>query len=179
MLSPQHNKSHAGAKMIKPILVMLCDLSRWWFFKIVQSSLLSYSPCHLRKKASHVLDRSFSNGSVLIDIRELLTMVALINSKRPLCEIHPTRRNSCIACGTCVRGITCGICMKAWVNCFKFISSARSMGMFSSSRFESFISILSHAKCVNSQGTKLDGINVPKYGPMVIKYFFNHSQNER
>ena len=43
--------------------------------------------------------------------------------------------------------------------------------MFSPSRFESFISILSHAKCVNNQGTKLNGINLPKYGSMVTKYF--------
>ena len=51
--------------------------------------------------------------------------------------------------------------------------------MFSPSWFESFISILSHAKCVNNQGTKLNGINLPKYGSMVTKYFFSHSQNER
>ena len=36
----------------------------------------------------------------------------------------------------------------------------------------------SHAKCVNNQGTKLDGINVQKDGSMVIKYFSSHSQNE-
>ena len=51
--------------------------------------------------------------------------------------------------------------------------------MFSLSRFESFISILSHAKCVNNQGTKLNGINLSKYGSMITKYFFSHSQNER
>ena len=51
--------------------------------------------------------------------------------------------------------------------------------MFSQSRIESFISIFPHAKCVNDQGTKLDGINVPQYGSMVTKYFSNHSQNER
>ena len=185
MLSLQHNsvqlfKLCAGAKMIKPILVMLCDMSGWWFFNIVQSSLLSSSPFHLKKKASHVLDRCFSDGSVLIDIHEMLTMIAPVNSKRLVCKIPPTRRNSCIACGTCVRGITCGICMKVrLIDSFKFICSARSMGMFSSSRFESFISILSHPKSVNSQGTKLDGINVPKYGSMVTKYFSSHSQNER
>ena len=37
--------------------------------------------------------------------------------------------------------------------------------------FESFIPILSHAKCVHNQSTKLDGINVPKSGSMVTKYF--------
>ena len=39
-----------------------------------------------------------------------------------------------------------------------------------------FISILSHTKCVNDQGTKLDGINVPQYGSMVTKHFSSHSQ---
>ena len=56
MLSPQDNsvqlfKSYAGAKMIKPILVTLCDLSGWYFLKIVQLSLLLSSPCHLKKIA--------------------------------------------------------------------------------------------------------------------------------
>ena len=34
-------------------------------------------------------------------------------------------------------------------------------------------------KCVNNQGTTFNGINLQKYGSMVIKYFFSHSQNER
>ena len=51
--------------------------------------------------------------------------------------------------------------------------------MFSPSRFESFISISSHAKCVNNQGTKLSRINLQKYWSMVTKYFSSHSQNER
>ena len=36
--------------MIKSILVMLCDLSGWWFLKIVQPSLLASSSCHLKRR---------------------------------------------------------------------------------------------------------------------------------
>ena len=38
---------------------------------------------------------------------------------------------------------------------------------------------MSHAECVNSQGTKLDGINVPKYGSMVTKYFSSHKMKRK
>ena len=40
--------------------------------------------------------------------------------------------------------------------------------MFSLSKFES---ILSHAKCLNKQGTNLDGINVLKSGSILSKYY--------
>ena len=49
--------------------------------------------------------------------------------------------------------------------------------MFSLSIFESFISKLLSAKCVNNQESKLDENNVPKFGSMVTKYFSSHSQN--
>ena len=100
MLSPQHNrvqlfKSYAGANMIKPvlILVMLCDLSEWCFLKIVQPPLLSSSHCCLTWKESHVLHKSVSNGSILINIRELLALILLLISKRLLNKIPPTRKN--------------------------------------------------------------------------------------
>ena len=35
------------------------------------------------------------------------------------------------------------------------------------------------AKCVNTQGTRLDGNIVPKIESLVTKYFSSHSQNER
>ena len=35
-----------------------------------------------KKKASHVLDSSFSNGSIFINIHELLTLIVLLISKR-------------------------------------------------------------------------------------------------
>ena len=54
-----------------------------------------------KKKASHVLHCSFSNGSILINIHELLTLILLLICKRLLSEIPATRRNPCIACGTC------------------------------------------------------------------------------
>ena len=97
------------------------------------------------------MDSSFSNRSILI--HELLTLIVLLISKRLLNPSNQTK----LACRTCVKGITCAHHL---------------------SRNESFISILSHAICINNQGTKLDGINVPKYGSMVTKYFSSHSQNE-
>ena len=67
-----------------------------------------------KEKANHALDSSFSNGSILINTHGLLTcIVVLLISTRLLSEIHPTRKNSCIACGICVKGITCGTCMTA------------------------------------------------------------------
>ena len=87
MLSPQHTcvqlfKSCAGANMIKPIPihVMLCDLSEWCFLKIVQPPLLSSSPCRLKRKPC--LHKGVSNGSILINIHELLTLILLSISKR-------------------------------------------------------------------------------------------------
>ena len=79
-------------KYDKPIqiLVMLCDLSEWCFLNIVQSPLLSYSPCRLRE--SHVLHKSVSNGSILINIHELLALILLLISKRLLSEIPTTRK---------------------------------------------------------------------------------------
>ena len=86
MLSTQHNsvqlfKSYAGAKMIKPILVTLCDLAGWYFLKIAQPSLLLSSPCHL-KYGWHVLHRRFNNGSILLNSHELLILILLLNSTK-------------------------------------------------------------------------------------------------
>ena len=86
MLSTQHNsvqlfKSYAGAKMIKPILVALWDLSGWYFLTIAQPSLLLSSPCHL-KYGRHVLHRRFNNGSILLNSHELLILILLLNSTK-------------------------------------------------------------------------------------------------
>ena len=97
--STQLFKSCAGAKMIKPMLVMLCNFCGWYFLKIVQPPLFSTSSCRLKKKAMY---RNFSNGSILINIHEFITLILILISKR-LSEIPPTRRNSCITCGTCMK----------------------------------------------------------------------------
>ena len=157
--------------MIKPILFTLCELSGWYFLNIAQPSSLLSSQCHLKK---HVLHSIFGNGSKLINIHELLTLILLLISNKFLSKTPPTRINCCIACWTCMKGITCGLLMVS-------NSSVQHVvwDMFSLVKFESFISILSNAKYVNNQGTKLDGSNVPRFGSMVTEYFSSHSQDER
>ena len=80
-------KSRAGANMIKsiPILVMLCALSEWWF----------------------------SNGSIFINIHELLALILLL--KRLLSEIPTTRKRLLYRLWNCIKVITCGTCTKAYV----------------------------------------------------------------
>ena len=107
----------------KPCHVMW--LVRVVLLKIEQPSLLSSLPYH---KDSHVLKKSFSNGSIPINIPEPLFLQLI--SIRLLSETLQPKRSSCIicgrcikgiACGTCINGITCGICMKGItrVTCMK------------------------------------------------------------
>ena len=157
MFSPQYNsvqlfKSYAGVTMISQSLscyvrVVVFEECQALFIDIF---ILSFN----KKKTSHVLDSSFSNEFILINIRELLTLIVLLISKRPLSEILAARRDPCIACGTCNEGLR-------FIDGFKFIRWERSMGNVSTVQTWIIYIILSHAKCVNDQGTKLGGINVP------------------
>ena len=82
-----------------------------FFFKECPVSLIFIFTLPLKK--SHVLHKSVSNGPILINIHERLTLMLLLISERLLSEIPPTRKKpSCIACGTCIKDITC---MKAEV----------------------------------------------------------------
>ena len=66
-------------------------------------SSLPYCHPHLATyKESHVLHKSVTNGSILINIHELLTLILLLISKRLLSEIPPTRKKIRITCGTCM-----------------------------------------------------------------------------
>ena len=177
MLSPEHNsvqlfKSCGGARMIKSILVMLYDLLGWCFLKIFQPPLLSSSSCYLKNKANHVLGRSFSNGSILNTLHELLNLNVLLipkgfypKSPQPqenlVSHVEPAWRASHVE-PTRRRRVIDG---------FKFICSARSIrNVFTIQTWIIYINIVA-CKCVNNQSTTLNGINLPKYGSMVIKYF--------
>ena len=73
--------------------------------------LLSSAPCRLK---SHVLHRSVSKGSILINIHEVSTLILQFISKRLLSEIPPSRKKtSCIAYETCIKDITFGTCTNA------------------------------------------------------------------
>ena len=137
--------------MIKPIpiLVMLCDLSEWCFLKIVQPLLLSSSHCRL--KESHVLHKSVSNGFILINIHELLTLILLLISKRLLSEIPPTRKNplaSPVEPASRTSPVEHARRLR-FIDGFKFICSAHSMGnVFTVQIWIIYIDIVACKMCV-------------------------------
>ena len=177
MLLPQHNsvqlfKSCAGARMIKPILVMLCDLLGWWFLKIVLPSWLSSSSCHLKQRNPSM----FWTEALAMDPFSSPFMTAkfdcTIDFEEAFIRNPSNQKKILYHLWNLHEGLSLLMVSNSFVQHVAW-------EMFSPSRFELFISILSHAKCVNNKGTKLNGINLPKYGSMVTKYVSTHSQNER
>ena len=81
------------------IMVLFCPASLIFIFTLP-----------LKKKAMFCV----SNGSILINIHELLTLILLLISKRLYPKsLQPKKTQLCIACGTCIKDITCGTCTKA------------------------------------------------------------------
>ena len=87
-------------------------LVRVVLFKNCPASLIVIFTLSLKKKAI-ICTKNASNGSVLINIHELMALILLLISKSLLYEIPPTsKKPSCIACGTYTKDITCGTRMK-------------------------------------------------------------------
>ena len=152
----------------------LCDLSGWWFLRIGQPSFLSFSHCHLKNETSHNLHRSFiSKGSILINIHEQLTLISLLIFKESFIRNPSNQEKLLYRLGNLHQGHQMWYLHEGLGVLMVSDSSVQHVAweMLSPSRFESFISVLSHAKCVNNQGSKLDGINVPKSGFMLTKYY--------
>ena len=131
--------------MIKtiPLLVTLCDLSERCFLKIVQTPLLSSSPCRLKRKSCFA--QSVSNGSILINIHKLLTLILLLISKRLSSAIPPTRKKNLVSpVGPASRTSPVEPAWRLnYFHGFKFISSARSMGnIFSVQIWKIYINIV-------------------------------------
>ena len=147
----QHNsvqlfKSYASAKMIKPILATLYDLSGWCFFKIAQLSLLLSSLSHLK---SYVLHRRFSNGSILLNIHELLTLILLLISKKLLSEIPPSRKTLVSPVEPAWRASPVEpVWRLRFSGCFKFVYPVRSMGnVFTVQIWIIYINIAAYKMC--------------------------------
>ena len=125
---------------------------------IIVISILSLN----KKKGSHVLESSLSNGSILINIHELLTLIVLLISKRSFIRNPSNQKKLLYRMWNLHEGHHLWNLHEALSLLVLSTSSKQHVAwdMFSSSIIKSFILI---CKCVNNQSTKLGGINVPKY----------------